>query len=158
MTSLIRSDEWLAHVYVTALASHLCCTKQPDCCLVSMQLTLFNLNLLEAQALGLWIKVFQRRTLPLLIFLRVLMLQAIDVLCELLEYFFFELALRLTGAKFQWSICILLRLREVNVLGNRRSIMSALLAAWGLHVPPGVCAVGKNMSGRWWLHYYRRHP
>lgn len=89
-----------------------------------MQRTLLRLNLLEAQTVGICIEIIETRPTPLLILLAVLLLQARYILRELLQYFFLELTLGLTGAE----------VGSIDFLGaylpgcDGRPIMSTLLA------------------------------
>lgn len=63
-----------------------------------MQRSLFRLNLLEAKTICVLIKVVQRGPVPLLVFLRILLLQSVDILCQFLKYLLFKLALWLARA------------------------------------------------------------
>ena len=64
-----------------------------------MQGTLLDLNLLEAKAVFVLVKVVQSRPFPLLILLGILLLQATNVLSQFFQDFFFELAFGLARAK-----------------------------------------------------------
>lgn len=65
-----------------------------------MQRALLTLNLLKAEAVSLLIKVTQAWPLPLLVFLRICLFQAVNVLRHLLQNLQLKLALRLTGPIF----------------------------------------------------------
>ncbi len=60
-----------------------------------MQRSLLYVYLLEAQIIFRLIEVVQRRSSPLLVLLRVFLLETIDVLCQLFKHFLFELTLGL---------------------------------------------------------------
>ena len=75
-------------------------SEELDSCLTSMERPFFGLYLLKAQAIFPLIKILQPRPVPLLIFLRVLLLQATDILRQLFQDFLFELTLRLGRACF----------------------------------------------------------
>lgn len=61
-----------------------------------MESAFFSFDLLEAQTVSCFVEVVQAWSGPLLVFLGIVLLEMIEILCQLLEDFFFELALDLT--------------------------------------------------------------
>ena len=79
-------------------------TKHLDTSLSSMEGTLFDIDLLEAQAVGRLVEVVQTRSGPLLVFLGIVLLEAIKILCQLLKNLLFELAFDLTRTGAAWCL------------------------------------------------------
>lgn len=69
-----------------------------------MKSALFTFNLLKAQAVLVLVKVVERRPLPVLVLFGILLPQAVDVLCHLLQHFGLELALGLAGAQLSAAV------------------------------------------------------
>ena len=61
-----------------------------------MERPFLRLNLLEAKTVCVLIEIVQRGPIPLLVFLRILLLQSTDILCQFLQDLLFELTLWLT--------------------------------------------------------------
>ena len=66
-----------------------------------MQSSFLDLDLLKAESIRLVIKVAQVRSIPLLVFLRIVLFQAVDVLGHLLQDFGLEMTLRLARTKLR---------------------------------------------------------
>lgn len=98
--------------------TYFCDPKQFKGCFASRQGALLDLNLLEAKAVCVLVKVVQPGPFPLLILLGILLLQATDVLSQFFQDFFLELAFRLARAKLA-ARPILAQLE----LGGRRAIV-----------------------------------
>lgn len=75
---------------------YLCDTKHLDRRLAAMQSPFFNVDRLEANLVRPLIEAVQARSRPLLVLLRIFLLETAHVLRELLQDFFFELTLGLT--------------------------------------------------------------
>ena len=69
----------------------------------------FRLNLLEAEVITLFIEVLQTRTIPLLVFLRVLLFEPAYVLGQFFQDFFLKLTFRLARS-YLWTILAKLEL------------------------------------------------
>lgn len=74
----------------------LCYTKELDGGLAAIECAFFSINLLKTHTVILRVKVIKTRSSPVLILFCIVLLQAIDVLCQFFEYFFFKLTLRLS--------------------------------------------------------------
>lgn len=104
-----------------------------------MKRTLLNFNLLKTKLICLRIEVIEARSTPLLIFLRVVLLEANDVLCHLLEHLSLEGALGLAGAQLRFE-CITVDLGRVEATIEAVVIEFSLLGGgWGFE---GIMSVG----------------
>ena len=79
-------------------STHLGDTKHLEGHLAPVQSTLFGLDLLKSQGISVLVEVAQARSVPLLVFLGIILLQASYVLGHLLKYFRLELTLGLRRA------------------------------------------------------------
>jgi hypothetical protein len=84
---------------VDAKTTYFCNPKQSDRLLATRECTLFDVNLLEAETVFDFIKVAQARSCPMLVALRIILLETADVLAQLLELLF-KIALRLARSRF----------------------------------------------------------
>lgn len=80
-----------------------------------MECAFFRLDLLKAETVPVLIKVIQARPIPLLVLLGILLLEAADILSQLLQVFFFKLAFRLARSILE------VVLAELELLGWRGS-------------------------------------
>lgn len=68
-------------------------SKQSDGCSPTRQRSLLGINLLKAQVVAVLVKIFQTRSIPLLVLFRIFVFQTTDILSQLLQHLLFKLTL-----------------------------------------------------------------
>jgi hypothetical protein len=94
-----------------------------------VQCTFLNLNLLKCQGICVRVEIVQTRSVPLLIFLGIILPQAGDILGHLLEHFRFKMTLGLRRAQLR-SEAIGAGLRGMERDIGTVAVQSPLLCGW----------------------------